>query len=471
MNEIYAKGIESFQSTFFIYLLFVVVGLYFSTLFYSKMQKLKLKLKFLTNNDALTQLANRNAYKSKIDTLLEDKTINNLYLLFMGLDNFKTINDSLGHTTGDLLLQAVAQRIKSKIDGFEILSRFGGDEFVVLFSNVKEKKTMEDIASRIHKIFNEAFLLDGYEVYTTLSIGVSSYPEDASDTESLVKNADIAMYAAKHTGKGQSSFYNTFMYQESKLKFSLDFELHKALENNEFYLLFQPQISLKDEKIIGVEALLRWNNQLLGLVSPVDFIPIAENNGLIVPIGEWVIDTSCKQVKEWENTLMQDITISINISVKQLLHQDLYTYIKKAVLENDIDAKLLELEITESVIMENVDEVIGTLVKLKKLGLSIAIDDFGTGYSSLSYLKKLPIDKLKVDRAFIKDIPSDTDDMAITQAIITLAKSLNLKIVAEGPETAEQINFLKGTCCDIAQGYFYSEPITPKECGALTLRL
>ena len=453
---------ESFELITFVHLLFLIIGVVFINFIYEKEKKAIDELEHLANYDKLTALPNRHAYNEKVKLLMDDTTTASLHMLFMNLDNFKTINDTLGHSIGDLLLQNVAKRLKNRITGFEIFSRFSGNEFVFIFANASKTVIIEKIAQRIHQVFEESFMLNGYDVYTSTSIGIASYPNPARDSEALLRNADIAMYCAKKAGKSQYAFYDEQMSTKSKAELSLEGELHKALINDELFLLYQPQIDLETEKIIGVEALIRWNNPKSGLISPTVFIPIAENNGLIMPIGEWIIDQACEQLKLWKSTPMQHLSISINISAKQLLHQNLHSYIRRVITKTGIDASLLELEITESVIMENINETIEILRDLKTLGITISIDDFGTGYSSLNYLKKLPIDKLKIDREFIKDIPGDKDDIAITNAIVSLAKALGLKIVAEGPESGEHIDFLKTVKCDIAQGYYYSKPISSK---------
>ncbi len=463
MSEIYKYSIDAYIKTVIIHFVFWIIGIFFIKFVYKKEQKAKDDLHYFANHDALTTLPNRHAYSKAISKMMQSEKTDNIYLLFMDLDNFKTINDSLGHSVGDLLLRSVSKRLKNRIRGFDIFARFGGDEFVLLFSNVKSSESIEDITTRIHAVMKEPFVLKEYEVYTTASIGISNYPKDGETPDILLKNADIAMYDAKNSGRSRSSFYSEKMTVSSANRLMLEGELHKALENRELYMLYQPQVAIQNEKLVGVEALIRWNHPRRGLVSPIEFIPIAENNGLIMLIGEWIIDQACEQLATWQNTDMRNITISINISAKQLLHQDLYSYIEEAVEREGINTALLELEITESVVMENINETVKILAKLKKLGVSIAIDDFGTGYSSLSYLKKLPIDKLKIDREFIKDIPQDRDDVAITKAIINLASSLSLKIIAEGPETKEHIKFLKDANCDIAQGFFYSKPISAKD--------
>lgn len=470
MAEIYDLSITSYKKTLMIHLLFWFIGMLLFRFVYNKEKRAKDKLKYFANHDILTGLPNRHAYVNKI-TYLINKNKDNFALVFMDLDNFKTINDSLGHTLGDLLLQKVSKRLQTEIDGYDMLSRFGGDEFVFLFSNVQSELTIEQIMMKIIKVLKKRFMLNNYEVYTSASIGIAIYPDDADDSEMLLRNADVAMYDAKQSGRSKYSFFRTDMLNLSTNRLMLESELHKSLQNNELFLLFQPQVSLSSEKIVGVEALIRWNHPLKGLISPLDFIPITENNGLIMPIGEWIIDQACDQLALWRNTNMSEVSISINISAKQVLHQNLYSYIEAAIVRTKIDGKLLELEITESVIMENINETIKILSKLKKLGVSIAIDDFGTGYSSLSYLKKLPIDKLKIDREFIKDIPNNRDDIAITNAIISMSKSLSLKIIAEGPETQEHIKFLKNTKCDIAQGFYYSKPISIIEVEKLALSM
>ncbi|MFT5660131.1 MAG: diguanylate cyclase (GGDEF)-like protein [Sulfurimonas sp.] len=462
MSGIYFLGIESLKKTAFIHLFFLLIGLLLINFIFKKEKKAIDELEHLANHDNLTGLPNRHAYNDKVESSLNDSSIDNIYMLFMDLDSFKIINDTLGHSVGDLLLQNVAKRLENRITGFEIFARFGGDEFVFLFTNVSNSTAIEKITQRIQKVFEEGFMLKGCDVHTSVSIGIASYPNPAVDAKALLRNADIAMYCAKRAGRSQYAFYDEQMSTKSKGELRLEGELHKAIIKDELFLLYQPQIALDSEKIVGVEALIRWNNPKSGLISPIVFIPIAENNGLIISIGEWIIDQACNQLASWKDTPMAHLTLSINISAKQLLHQNLHSYIRKAITRTCINGGLLELEITESVIMENINETIEILRDLKTLGITIAIDDFGTGYSSLSYLKKLPIDKLKIDREFIKDIPEDKDDIAITNAIVSLAKALDFKIVAEGPERGEHVDFLKEVGCDIAQGYYYSRPISSK---------
>ena len=464
MKIFYANAYASVKKTFFIYAFVWLVGMILFHIVYKREHEAQKELEFYAQNDLLTSMPNRYAYNNKIKFMIQNiKEYETIHLLFMDLDNFKIINDTLGHTVGDLLLQGIAQRIKKHIGGFELCSRFGGDEFVLLFYGTQTHKYIDVVADQILAILKEPFILENSEVYATASIGVASYPKDASDAEELLKYADIAMYHAKKAGKSQYSFFRKEMIVESVNSLALDHDLHQALEKEELFLLYQPQICLLEEKLRGVEALIRWEHPTRGLISPFEFIPIAEQNGLILPIGEWIIQTACQTLQSWQDTDMKKVSLSINVSAKQLLHQNLYGILQENIKKYKIDSNLLELEITESVIMENIGETIILLVKLKELGLSIAIDDFGTGYSSLSYLKKLPVDKLKIDREFIKDIPEDKDDIAITKTIVSLAKSLGLKIIAEGPETEEHIAFLKEEKCDFAQGYYYSKPITNKE--------
>lgn len=463
MTDIQKLAMKSFKNTIYVHIVFLLMGLFLINFIYRKEQKAIDELETLANNDSLTGLPNRHAYNERIEELMNDDSVENIYMLFMDLDNFKTINDTLGHSVGDLLLQNVAKRLENRITNFNMFSRFGGDEFVFIFTNIDQVETIQSIAQRIHQVFIEVFMLKSYDVYSSVSIGISIYPQSAQNAEGLLRNADVAMYCAKRAGKNQYAIYNSEMSNKSKSELRLEGELHKALANDELFLLYQPQVSLTTEKVVGVEALIRWDNPSSGLVSPITFIPIAERNGLIMPIGEWVIDRACEQLALWKDTDMKKLTVSINLSAKQLLHQNLHSYIRKAITRTEIDSSLLELEITESVIMENINETIEILRDLKTLGVSIAIDDFGTGYSSLSYLKKLPIDKLKIDREFIKDIPEDKDDIAITKAIVSLAKSLDLGIVAEGPERGEHIEFLKDVECNIAQGYYYSKPIPAED--------
>ena len=471
MSQIYNLSFSSFRNTLLVHFLFWLVGMFIFRFVYKKEKIAEDKLKYIANHDSLTGLYNRHAYAEKIENVINLKKKESCALIFMDLDSFKTVNDSLGHTLGDILLEQVSRRIESEVKGYEMFFRFGGDEFVLLLSNAKDKNYVETFVKEIHEALKKPFMIKNYEVYTTVSIGISIYPDDAKDSESLLRNADVAMYNAKQLGRSRYSFYSSDMLNMNTNKLMLESELYKALDNEELFLLYQPQVSLTDGKLVGVEALIRWMHPEKGLISPLDFIPIAEMNGLIMPIGEWVIDQACELLASWKNTDMKDVTLSINISAKQLLHQDLYRYIEEAIEKTQIDGILLELEVTESVVMENISETVSILAKLKKLGVSISIDDFGTGYSSLSYLKKLPIDKLKIDREFIRAIPYDKDDIAITKAIINMSKSLSLKIVAEGTETKEHIEFLEDSKCDIVQGFYYSKPIPAKDVEELATKI
>lgn len=465
MANIYNLAKNTFYTMALLHIIFWAVGIYIFQVVFIKEKISRETLRHFATHDSLTNLPNRYAFNQTISSMIDGCRENDkeFMLLFLDLDNFKMINDSLGHTIGDMLLIQVAHRLKELTHKYEIFSRFGGDEFVFIFSVQNNHTEAEQIALEIYEKLKEVFILDKFEVYTSASIGISLYPDHAKDPDSLLKYADIAMYNAKQSGKNQYRLFNDDILGISSYRLMLDGDLHKVLEKNELLLVYQPQVSMVSNKLVGVEALIRWEHPEKGMISPVDFIPIAEDNGLIIPIGEWIINEACDQLGRWKETDMRDISISINISVKQLLHQNLYYYIKMAIERNQINSNLLEIEITESVVMENILDVINILNSLKELGISIAIDDFGTGYSSLSYLKKLPIDKLKIDREFIKDIPEDKDDIAITKAIISLSKSLNLKVIAEGPETKEHIEFLQEHKCDIAQGFYYSKPLLAKD--------
>lgn len=449
---------EIFVGSAATYLLFLIIGSSFINYVFKRQEDDADQLHYLANHDTLTTLPNRHAYQEWVKVLIDDESIKSLTLMFIDLDNFKTINDTFGHSKGDQLLKAVTSRISNQIHNYHMFSRFGGDEFVILFANI-ENEIATSIASDLIKVFEKPFALDENHIYASASVGIASYPEDASNNEELLKSADIAMYGAKNAGKNKFSFYNLDMFEKTKRKNEIDTALDEALTKKELYLMYQPQISLNDERLVGVEALIRWDSKELGSVSPVEFISIAEENGKIIPIGAWIIDMACRQIRFWQGTVFENVVVAINISAKQFMHQDLHSYIENAIYRNGIDASLLSVEITESAVMYDVESVVKILNKLKKLGISIAIDDFGTGYSSLSYLKKLPIDKLKIDREFIKDLLVDKDDRMIVKAIVALAKSLDLKVVAEGADQKEHVEFLKGLECEIVQGYIYSKPL------------
>jgi diguanylate cyclase (GGDEF)-like protein/PAS domain S-box-containing protein len=383
----------------------------------------------------------------------------NLAVLFMDLDGFKKINDNLGHENGDKVLQIVADELKEIIGELGIVARFGGDEFLITIPKIKSSKYVLNIAQKIVEIFKQAFIFDTHVFYISTSIGIAMYPSGGTDAETLIKNADMAMYKAKETSGSKIEFYSSDLNEKISNQFVLENNLWFALDKNELFLQYQPIIDIEKNEIIAAEVLLRWDNDKLGLIPPDKFIPIAEESNLIVPIGQWILKTACYQNKMWQDIGLKPITIAVNISVKQLEQEDFPELVEEILNETRLDPQYLELEITESISAKNIEDIIKILKKLSNLGVKLSIDDFGTGYSSLGQLKKLFIDKLKIDKSFVNDINEDLDNTAIVSTIIAMANILNLKVVAEGIETQNQLSFLKENSCHMGQGYLFSRPL------------
>jgi diguanylate cyclase (GGDEF)-like protein/PAS domain S-box-containing protein len=427
--------------------------------------------------DSLTDLPNRMFFVELLKRKLEHAKRNNLIvaIFFIDLDDFKRINDTLGHDIGDQLLQAVANRLLEtmrrsdyvarsyKKEITEVVSRQCGDEFIILLHNIKHAEDASNTAHRLLKELAQPYELSGREVFITASIGISLYPGDGEDAESLLKNADTAMYQAKNKGKNNCRFYSRQMNVASLELLTLGNELHRALERNEFLLHYQPKVAFLTRNIIGVEALIRWRHTARGLISPAQFIPLAEVNGLIIPIGEFVLRTACLQNKKWQEAGFKPITVAVNLSSRQFDQKDLPEMIHEVLNESRLSPEHLEVEITESMVMRNPEEAILTLQALKEMGIKIAIDDFGTGYSSLNYLKRLPLDFVKIDKSFVENVSSSSGDAAIVRAIIAMAHSLNLEVIAEGVETEEQLTFLQEHGCDAMQGFLLCHPLPAED--------
>jgi diguanylate cyclase (GGDEF)-like protein len=416
-------------------------------------------------HDDLTALPNRLMLIQRLDQALgrHRRAEKTLAVLYMNLDRLKVINDSLGHEAGDVLLCLVADRLRAQLREGDSLARVGGDEFVVLIENYDNSIALSACAQRLVEQLSIPYLLGKKDCHVTVSIGISTFPADGSDSQSLLKAADVAMYRAKETGRNNYQYYLPSMNVHTLERLELESDLRRALERGEFFLHYQPKVEITSGLITGVEALLRWKHPLRGLVPPLDFISLAEETGLIVPIGEWVLATACARIKAWQGRGLPKLSVAVNLSARQFADTMLLTKLTRIIHASGLDPSLLELEITESVVMSNAEGAVGVLEKLKSIGVQIAIDDFGTGYSSLAYLKRFPIDILKVDRSFIRDIPADSGDMKITRAIIAMAHSLRLKVVAEGVETAAQLQFLRSQCCDAVQGYFLHRPLREDE--------
>ncbi len=416
--------------------------------------------------DSLTGLANRANFLQKLENLINDRIYKDKMhaLFFIDLDQFKEINDTFGHSTGDLVLIESARRLEKSIRKDDIIARLGGDEFVIVLKNIKDLYAVQHIAQKIIDIIKEPILIKNNSFHISASIGISMIPMDSRDIENLLSYADSAMYKAKEKGRSCYEFYTQDISKKAYERVVLENSLRNALENNEFVMYYQPQVDIKSAKVIGAESLIRWKHSSLGLVSPAKFIPIAEESGLILDIGKWIINQVMKDTYLLKKEGYKDInTISINLSVKQLNNKGLLNIIKDGLKRSGCDPKWIEFEITESFAMQDPKVVISVLKNLKEIGCKISIDDFGTGYSSLQYLKKFPIDKLKIDQSFIRDIPSDEDDEAIVKAVILIAKSMKLDVIAEGVEDDYQHLFLKNNKCDLIQGYLYSKPLPFEE--------
>ncbi|WP_444995684.1 EAL domain-containing protein [Aliikangiella sp. IMCC44359] len=418
-------------------------------------------LQYLANYDSLTQLPNRALCMDRIKYALKRASRTNLMvaLLFLDLDHFKDVNDSLGHAVGDQLLKATSQRLLERIRNEDTLARLGGDEFVIILNELNDTEDVISVVEKIVTSFEKPFKLSNYEVNTTVSVGVCMFPHDGIDVDSLMKAADAAMYKAKEVGRNTFEFYEAELNQLAIRRHQLANELRQAVKNEELSLVFQPQLNIIENKVIGAEVLLRWNHPILGNISPAEFIPIAENTGLIKEVGNWVLDNACKKIADCRK-LGHEIRLAVNLSALQFRQINLPESIASVLQSYHIPPRLLEVEITEGMLVRDVTQAIDILERLKEMQIRIAIDDFGTGYSSLSYLRRFPLDALKIDRSFIDELVVDADDTAITLAIISMAKSLRLEVIAEGVETAEQHEFLAKNNCDDIQGYYFSRPLS-----------
>ena len=428
----------------------------------TKIKNSNAKIEYLAHHDPLTNLPNRLLLKARLNKSIEkaNDLKQRLAIFFIDIDNFKMINDTYGHSIGDKIINLVAQRLQKNIRKNDTISRIGGDEFIIVVEDIIEQKNIQKIANKILSDFNDPIRLEEYLFDTTISMGISVFPNNGLNAEDLIKHADTAMYSAKNAGRNQFHFYKKEMTSEIFEKIVMKQEISDALKNNEFEVYYQPQIDIKTNKIIGAEALLRWNHKSLGVISPDDFIPHAEETKLIIPLGDFVLKTACSFLKKLhERNLLIDGKIAVNISAIQLKHSDIYKMVLDNLKITNIEPKFLELELTETFIMENIEESILILHNLKEIGVQLSIDDFGTGYSSLSYLKQFPIDKLKIDKSFIAEIPNSPKDMAIAKTIIALGKGLGIKVIAEGVEKQNQKEFLALENCDEIQGWIYAKAL------------
>ena len=429
---------------------------------YEELNKNRENMKKLAYSDYLTELPNRTAFTEMLDnimlTLRSEETVG---ILDIDIDNFKNINDSLGHSYGDELLIDVTYRLKQVLDDNDYLARIGGDEFVVLTQNLTDTVTYEEKIKKIKNVFSYPFVLSTKEYFVTVSIGVAFAPKDGKTSQALIKNVDSAMYVAKANGKNTHAYFDYSFNQKLTEKIETQSELRKAIERDEFVLYYQAQMNLETKQVVGFEALIRWNHPTKGMIGPDEFIYLAEETGLIIPIGKWVIRTACHQLKQWSQEY-PDITMAVNLSGRQFKDRDIVKMVYDVIEETGINPKNLELEITESIALDDIEYTISTIQELRKIGVNFSLDDFGTGYSSMNYLKRLPVSNLKIDKSFLDTVMEDRSDQKIIQTIITLARNLDLFVVAEGVESFDQEEFLKESNCDRAQGYLYSKPV-PKD--------
>lgn len=427
------------------------------------------KLKQLAYHDYLTGLPNRLLFVEELGhaILLSSRSEKTLGVVFLDIDAFKMINDTMGHAAGDQLLIEVSKRLTKAVRKCDVVARIGGDEFVIMVENVGTIAGFENIMKKIIASFSQPFLIKEQELFVTTSLGVAVYPTDGDNAEELIQNADNAMYQAKERGKNQGMLCTPAMQQNINANLALSNQLFRARDKDELVLFYQPQVDFSTSAIIGMEALIRWNHPEQGLIYPGSFIPIAEKNGLIRPIGDWVIRTACLQNKAWQDAGLPKIPVAVNLSVLQFNNPLLALRVEEILQESGLQSQYLELEITESVIMKEVFSVVETLNALKSLGVSIAIDDFGTDYSSLQYLKQIPANKIKIAMSFVQGAIENPTDAAITQSILLLAKRMKLRVIAEGVETKKQLTFLKRSHCQEAQGYYFSKAVPANEMGTL----
>ncbi|MDN3579095.1 PAS domain S-box protein [Chitinimonas viridis] len=432
---------------------------------YTSRKEAETRLHYLANHDGLTGLLNRSGLMSQLEHEISRarNLKQSLAVLFLDLDRFKAINDTLGHGAGDKLLVAATERLRNQVKATDLLGRLGGDEFTLVLENLPNPEMAADVANRVVDAMAQHFFIDGHEMFVTASVGVAVYPGDGHDAASLLKNADVAMYRAKQRGKNTYQFFAKEMNAQAFEHLLLENSLRHALERGEFELHYQPQVATETGEIVGVEALIRWRHPELGLVPPARFIPLAEQNGLIVPIGAWVLQEACRQGREWLDAGYGLRHIAVNLSARQFADDNLLGYISEALSQSGLPPHMLELELTESTVMQQPQDAVRLLLRLQEMGVALSIDDFGTGYSSLVSLKQFPLDNLKIDRGFISGIPHEGDDMVITEAIVAIARKMALKVVAEGVETVEQFDFLRAAGCDLVQGYLLGRPMPASE--------
>lgn len=436
----------------------------------SERKETEARISHMAHHDALTGLPNRTLLEDRINQAImyAQRYEQSVAVVFMDLDNFKLINDSLGHKAGDELLKVVADRMQNCVRQTDTVVRLGGDEFViVLHSQSQKSEFITPALQKLREAIADPIYIDDQKLEVTSSMGLALYPGDGGDSDTLLMNADAAMYQAKALGRNNYQFYTTEMNAKIHEKLKLQEDLRNAISRREFFLVYQPQVDLRSGRIIGVEALIRWNHPVKGLVSPLDFIGLAEETGLIVPIGDWVIDAACRQNRLWQDAGLPPVVISVNISARQFKENNLTREVRNALEIHGVAARHLEIEVTESLIMQDLQQAVLIMRELQAMGIQLSIDDFGIGYSSLSALKSFPIARLKLDKSFVRDLPDDEEDKAIAKAVILLGHELDLKVLAEGVESAAQLAFLRDNGCDEMQGYYFSKPVSPDEIEAL----
>lgn len=419
------------------------------------------QIEYQAYHDALTGLANRRLFQEHLTLALAlaQRRRRTVAVLFLDLDHFKVVNDSLGHSVGDALLKQVATRLRSAVRDGDTVARVGGDEFTIVLQDLSDRDDAEIVAKKVLRTIAQPIEVNEHRLYVTTSIGITVFPDDGDDAEELLKNADSAMYRAKAEGRNTYHISTKELSRSMQERMTLESNMHGAMERNEFEIWYQPQIDLRTRRVVGMEALLRWKHPSRGIIPPAEFISVAEERGFIVVIGDWVLRKACEQANALRQRGYRDLRVAVNISPRQFREQTLVARVEAAIEESGIDPSFLELEITEGVAMENVELTFDVLTQLRKLGITIAIDDFGTGHSSLSYLKRFPIDALKIDRGFVEDLPDRFEDAAIVKAVVQLAQGLNLRVIAEGVERHEQLEFLQSHGCREIQGYLFGMPM------------
>ena len=434
-------------------------------------KKAEQQVEYQAYHDALTGLANRHLFQEHLSLALAlaQRRAKQVAVLFLDLDNFKIVNDSLGHSVGDALLREVASRLKEAVRDGDTVARVGGDEFTLVLQDLARPQEAAIVAEKVLRTIAEPMSIQGHRLYVTTSIGITVFPDDGLDAETLLKNADAAMYRAKAEGKNTYQMSTRELSRTTQERMTVESGLHLALEAGQFALLYQPQIDVETMAVVGMEALLRWKHPERGVILPEEFIGVAEDRGLILPIGDWVLRQACRDVRRFHDRGFPHFRVAVNLSARQFRDPALVKAVHSALADSGIRAETLELEITETVAMENVVATMTTLEEFRRSGVTIAIDDFGTGYSSLSYLKKFPLDALKIDRAFVMDLPEKFEDAAIVSSVIQLANGLGLRVVAEGVETREQLDFLREASCREVQGYYFSYPVPIEAVEAILL--